>query len=316
MDICVLIMSTETEPSISNIKAMKETFIKDVKKYNLKHNYTFVEYVCHKDDSKPVGDIICEKEEDADNYYKLKINEVETIYRTFEKTVYAMRYILSHNICNFDFLVRINISNFLNIRSLDVCIDFFDPNLIYCNRCNTVIDINFKYTNMLYPRGDMMIFGKDVLKRVLEVSDMFMYCDTRFNDRVLVDHVDDVIFGLCISEAFGAETKDILKCLKYNFIPSEHVDVGAFDGKCISNRVKTLPPDVICSGYSWEYNKYRNFDSKKMYDIEKLLDESDFDYFTLNASDIILDDSVVKDVILLNVLNISLEDYKTKVKFK
>ena len=61
-----------------------------------------------------------------------------------------------------------------------------------------------------------------------------------------------------------------LKTFTYSFLPN-NTDIRGFNKFAISSRVKTMPPGVRYSGYSWEDNEYRRCDAEKIKKIHGLI---------------------------------------------
>ena len=279
-------MATNSEPSLSNVAAMKETFIANaihwMKDGKLINNYKFIVYQCEEALSNEI-DIST----DDNIVYTVKIRDVESVYRTYEKTYKTLDAIDS--ICNFDWFVRINISTFLNMRLLDYAILKLDKNCIYANALNSYVNADSPYVNDLYPRGDMFIFSDDIRKLILKHGTRFLDCDSKLKGRIELPHVDDCMIGLALIDGLGKNYYEHLKMVKYNFIPYAPKDVSSdmFNLLCIGSRVKTIPPGEACSGYSWDDNSWRRMDCEKMRMLMRFLNESDIDYSHIEEYNII-----------------------------
>ena len=267
MKVGILIMSTLKEPSLRNIRVMKNTFINFADNNKLKHKYDFYIYS---------GDKYCADEPDVlkveqDNIYKninvydVLINEDESVYRTFEKTMKMFDLIGGPYKHYYDFIVRINISAFLNMRLLDNVIDKLEKGNIYCNAVNSITDVESAYMNDIYARGDLIIMDGDTLKSLTNVGKKFMYYEDVHTPHLNVHHVDDVMLGITFIECFGREYFKRLKMLRYNFLPNPEIgDQDYIDPNSIVSRVKTIPPGETVSGYSWDDNDARKHDVDKM----------------------------------------------------
>lgn len=281
MKVGIFIMSTNTEPSLTNVRMMKETLFSDIHKlYNdnkLNHSYDI--YVYSGDTTNSQNSI----ESTIDNDYSFVHYETlpipESIYRTYEKTVMCLN---THQ--DYDFYIRINISCFINIRLIDRILNGLKTDSIYCNAINSYIrDDN--YLNDLYARGDMMIFSKQVLKNILSNSKKYEYCDTWLDKlRLNVEHVDDCLLGLCFIDAYGKDYYKNLIMTNYNFLP--HADISLINPSLLniyslSSRVKTIPPQYSYSGYSWEDNEYRRLDGEKMKYLQLYYEKLDYSKETI-----------------------------------
>ena len=257
MRIAVHILSTNTEPSSTNIKAMKDTFVAYSLSGTLIHDYDFFFYY---------GDHSYNHVyQQAENIYRINTNLKESIYNTFEKGIYTLK-----STPGYDWYIRINISCFLNIKLLDKIIDQLNEDTVYCNAINSYINDENLY-NDLYARGDFMIFSAKTREGILHNSGKYIRCDEISENRINVPHVDDTLFGLCIKDYFGPDYYKHLQSLKYNYIPYPSSEIRNFNPLAVSSRVKTNPPGVNYSGYSWADNEYRRFDAQKMYSISHLL---------------------------------------------
>lgn len=260
MKIAVEILSTLSEPSTSNIQAMKETFVSLANDYSNKLNnqYDFYFYYggCH---LKHDEQIYIASDLRYKNCYNIELPFEETIYNTFEKGISVLK-----NITGYDWYIRINISCYLNILLLDKVIGEFHKDTVYCNAINSYIN-DEQYFNDLYPRGDMMIFSEKTRQGILSTCEKYIRCDVKNEDRLNIPHVDDCLFGLCLIDYFGADYFKHICMLNYNYIPD--IDISEIKNVsllCIGNRVKTNPPGISYSGYSWTDNEYRRFDAEKM----------------------------------------------------
>lgn len=258
MRVAVQILSTNTEPSTTNIKAMKETFIA---LSNLKHEYDFYFYY---------GDHSYYQVYNNENIYRVNLPYKESIYNTYEKGIHTLKYILGY-----DWHIRMNISCFLNLKLLDNVIDKLDEDIVYCNAINSYIN-DEHYYNDIYPRGDFMLFSNKTAQGILDNSDKYIRCDEALENRINIPHVDDCLFGLCIKDYFGPDYYKHLQMLKYNYMPQITEQAINFNKYCISSRVKTNPPGVNYSGYSWKDNEYRRFDAAKMRAIHELIKDIDY----------------------------------------
>ena len=304
-------MSTNKEPSITNERGMYETFIKYTQdnKDSLNHKYDF--YFYYADQTKFAGDYqkdLTYIQSVQSNVYNVYCNVQESIYRTFEKTIFTFNIMK-----DYDWYIRITISNFINIELLDIVLDEMDKSFIYCNAINTIVS-DENYLNDIYPRGDFYMISDIVKTAILPEANKLLFSDVSldFKKRCNVIHVDDCLLGVALIKTFGNTYQDMLKMLKYNFIPRDSIE--NFDKFAISSRVKTIPPDETYSGYSWEDNEYRRQDYKKMkllYDNMLLLE-----YKHISLNDLLIDESVGRPTIFVQYLNTHLPVIKRYLKNK
>ena len=323
MKVAILILSTTNEPSTSNVAAMKDTFISFCNKNadKFKHEYTFFEYYGILDNDNKIDDTIISSDnviKESNNFYKIELVSEDGIYNTFEKTVAAFEKV--NELDNYDWFVRINISTYLNVPLLDKIIGYLDNTIIYSSAVNTYIT-DEKYFNDIYPRGDFYMFSKYTYDKVSKYFSKYVF-DIK-NYRTIFDntvpHVDDCLMGLCIIEALGNNYYEKLKTLTYNFLP-RGTDITGFNKYALSIRVKTIPPGVNYSGYSWDDNKHRRCDVEKIKRIHEIVIAIDYYSVTpeIFKSQILLaDDSPMsRPTLLIQMSNQLISTIKTHIKRK
>ena len=323
MKVAILILSTTNEPSTSNVAAMKDTFISycDKNADKFKHEYTFFEYYGILDNDSKIDDTIFSSDnviKESNNFYKIELVSEDGIHNTFEKTVAAFEKV--NELDKYDWFVRINISTYLNVPLLDKIIDYLDNTIIYSSAVNTYIT-DEKYFNDIYPRGDFYMFSKYTYDKVSKYFSKYVF-DIK-NYRTIFDntvpHVDDCLMGLCIIEALGNNYYEKLKTLTYNFLPRD-TDITQFNKYALASRVKTMPPGVNYSGYSWDDNKYRRCDAEKIKRIHEVVITIDYSSVTPNIfkSQILLaDDSPMsRPTLLIQMSNQRISTIKTHIKRK
>lgn len=311
MKIGVLIMSTPFNPGARNVNAFKETIVKDYieNKSEFKHEYGFYEYYCIKEVENSEYYYVCEDE----LMNTIVINEDESVYRTFEKTMAAFNAVSFEN---YDFIIRLNISTFINLRLIDRFIDNFEKDIVYCNAINAHLNGNdWKYCNELYPRGDMMIFSGELMNKIHREGLKYIYCDESLEHRIGVEHVDDCLIGACLMDVLGNDYYDHLKMLRYNFIPSVKIDENEIDKRCIGYRIKTIPPTERFSGYSWKDNVWRSSEPSKFVYLLNL--EKSFSYSDIGFEDLFTGKDDSKRITGIDLIGgISVETIKEILKNK
>ncbi len=266
MKVAVLIMSSLSEPSARNSETMKNTFIADtiemMNNHKFKNKYDFYFYQA---DETLDEDI--KKYEVSSHVYNIDIKIHETIYRTYEKTYFAFE---TFKKSEYDWFIRINTSMFLNMYLIDNIIKKLDKKNIYCNAINTYTECSSpQLINQLYPRGDLYFLSDNYRNKIINYGKSLLYNDTADKNRLVVDHVDDVLVGIAFINALGKhEYYKYLKTIHYNFLCEE--TFTGINKYAIGSRVKTIPPGVTYSGYSWDDNEYRLFDCTKMQTLSKL----------------------------------------------
>lgn len=306
MKVAVLIMSADAQPSIRNVQAMKDTFIRYSNETELKHEYEFYAYYYDNNDLRLSKEqIVVDDDPDYSNYHIIRIGGIETVYRTYEKTYIAYNYLVN-NVGGFDRFVRINSSAYLNIKLLDTVIESTVEYDIYANALNTFLNGNFQYLNGLYARGDFYMTSNTVINGILKHGKDLMYADTLLKDRPAVTHVDDTLFGYAFIKFMGTEYFEHLHTVHYNFLPLTHVPSAIFaepDFKmAIVSRLKTTPIGSV-SGYSWDDNEYRKHDPQKMKEVHKYIKTLSYNK-DLKIDDLIVKQDQERPTMALNPVNV------------
>lgn len=295
MRIAVLIMSGDQEPSLRNIEALKETMVKKSVNNNLINTYDFFTY-SYKNSDKPIDTILdCKKDERYLNCYDIYISGEESVYHTYEKTYVTYEYLLNNEKIygRYDWFVRINISCYVNLKLLDIVIKDMKKDTIYANALNSYVDYNFEYRNYFYPRGDFYIVSYETLKEIINTGKDLMYCDQRLKNRPALPHTDDTLFGYAFILAVGKTFYKRLQMIHYNFLPMisdndeelRNLIIANFNKNSISTRLKSVPLGQV-SGYSWDDNKYRLYDPKKIKIVDNIV--SDIKYENITLDDILV----------------------------
>lgn len=304
-------MSANAEPSLRNVKGMKETFIHMANELQrtgkLINEYDFYNYYCNDHESEDTLDYqILNK---FGHYQEISISLKESIYHTYEKTIVALKHI--HD--KYDWIIRINISTFINIKLLDKFIAIADNDIIYCNAINSIID-DITYLNELYPRGDFMLFSNKILNKIIPYLNKYMFCDRSLEDRINVIHVDDCLIGCALIDAFGRNYYKHLIMLKYNYMPGISVNDNIFNKYAIATRVKTLTPEAKCSGYSWKDNEYRAFDVVKMKQLNTIIINLSYD--EIKMSDVVIENDKQRPTTFVKLINLPIPVFNEYLALK
>ncbi|NCU26744.1 hypothetical protein EOM86_08500 [Candidatus Nomurabacteria bacterium] len=251
MKILYLIMGARNDLAGRNIRAILDHPVQNfMDTYNGSNEYNYMYYD---------GGYAYNSIEDGNH---LCIEEDDGIYRTFEKTISALQFIDDCKI-GYDWLVRTNISQVVNLWLLDSILPSLDPGFVYGQKNNTVI-VPGKWENNIYTRGDMVIMGRGTVEEILNVSDMFFCKDTP-----ALDHTDDVLMGMCLAASDPKYFKR-MRVLKYAFFPMDFAGTQAVIKEhpeqlvhTLGIRMKTTPPGKQ-SGWSWEDNEWRKDDCRKI----------------------------------------------------
>ena len=211
-------MLSRQEPSNRNKKAIYDYIVKDCNEMmangELKNEYFFAFYKGSIEGTQGLPNRCSISRNDYDfdiqdkNILPKNCVEIETPTRdginyTFEKTIECFKMLENlaeeKDYFNYDWLVRINISTYVNIRLLDHVLNTAKKDVIYSTAVNAILDGDL-YLNDVYPRGDFYIISHDMVQSVLGVSNKF-YVDVRKRDDyeklfINVPHVDDVLFHL------------------------------------------------------------------------------------------------------------------------
>jgi hypothetical protein len=171
----------------------------------------------------------------------------EGLMAILKKTVEAMKYILKTHDGEFDFLVRTNISTFINIELLTNFLSQVPPLKYYGGghvlKCNWGKD--GRMYGVYYSQGTGIIFSKDIVEDMCKYDDRFEY-----------DIIDDVSIGRYIRRYHPDIFKNTDKYMKYNALhvgcnccqkPSEY----EIEKKCIFYRNRSWgdrPSDIVKIG--------------------------------------------------------------------
>ena len=274
MRVLVMMMWANIQPSIRNLDAFVDSVVKPYNEHidEYSNDFHFCAYYSSREKCDDVW--LDDKTNNLIDIYG--VNEDEGIYRTYEKTYKMFKYACDN--MQFDLIVRINVSMWLNLRLLDEVCSQFKNDAVYCNAINTCINGVSKYVNDLYPRGDLMIMRKSVVQGIVKVGGKYMYEDANLNKRIGVDHVDDCIIGVCLIDLYGREYFKHIIPLRYNYCPDSNIVLDNFDEFAIGSRLKSTPPDTY-SGYSWDDNDYRLNDVTKFNELKSISESWDADNF-------------------------------------
>lgn len=302
MKIAIIAMCTNAQPSVRNMEAFEDTVVRyyNENKDKFSHHYDFFEYMADENETDGTLKI-------KDNGVNvLTISDVESVYRTFEKTYKAFE--LINKYADYDLYVRINISLWLNMHLLDAVAGSFDKECIYCNAINSHVNVTSPYVNDIYPRGDMFIFGKPTMDGFLEHGKKYMYCDQDMRSRNGVEHVDDCLLGVCLIDIYGKDYYKHIIPLRYMYIPGKTIHIGnIIDNYSIGFRVKTVP-EGMNSGYSWDDNEYRKKDGDKMRELQEYFEKNEVDYTGVTVKDIVTDDTNERPTLFVSASNQSIRN--------
>lgn len=313
MRIAVFMMAACVEPSTRNSQAFKNTVVKycNDNKDRLKNTYEFYVYSALPVEDHENCDIVSAytQDEKYDNLHYIVVNESESVYRTFEKTYDAFWYVDHDLEEKYDLYVRVNISMYLNIDLLDNVADKLKPGNVYCNAINSYVNLNSEYCNDLYPRGDLMIFDHKILEDII-YGDLCEYLlhDDLFIEANDVDHVDDCLIGVCLINSLGKDYYKHLYMLKYNYLPDTEIDMKKISSYAIGSRIKTVPPEVGYSGYSWDDNDYRKKDVEKFHYLYDYYNNKEFDYSNVKMADVLVDKSSSRPTLFVHAQNVNVFD--------
>ena len=290
-------MAANAEPSTRNLDAIQNTLVRyyNENKEKFKNEYDFYFYWGGIEGK----DCKIEKSTNFDNLTFLEINEEESVYRTYEKTIKAFDLVEKQK--DYDWYVRINISMFINLDLLDAVIGTFKPDCIYGNALNSIVNLNCAYCDDLYVRGDLMIFDKNVMQGITKHALKYMYSDMNMKIRDGIDHVDDCLLGCCFIDYKGAEYYKNLYMLSYTYLPDPVVREDLKPNKYhIGTRVKTVPPGETYSGYSWEDNDYRKIDCDKMYKLMDYIEKNPSNYIGLKLKDVLVEKKASRPTLFIS----------------
>lgn len=251
---------------------------------------------------------------------------------TYEKTISAF-YSIRKYFPDFDCLVRINISAFLNIRLLDKVIETTDPETIYCNAINAVLT-DSNYANALYPRGDFYIMSRQYIDKILfsdykcsklsnktiHPYELYYIWDSVspieqkeqiFGNRL--DHVDDVLMGCTIKDVVGPNYFNKVKMVYYNLMihpVEENSDLSEYLNRhVLTVRCKTVPPGQV-SGWSWADSDYRKCDVIKFRKCYEYFSRQSYEN-GLTMNHLLVNEKTARPVMTVDYKNITIAEAKS-----
>lgn len=183
------------------------------------------------------------------------------LFGTFEKTIESFNYIVDNK--NYDWIIRVNISTYINLYYLDIFLQNANKDKVYANKFNAYLH-NYNYLNDCYPRGDAYILSFERLKKVV-TSQKYFDIRKEFDDGK-TDLVDDILIGALLLNTFDNLYVEYYELLNYTYNPYTlnyiNKDILNISFNTIFTRLKTIPLNQI-SGYSWDDNEYRKMDIEK-----------------------------------------------------
>ena len=96
--------------------------------------------------------------------------------------------------------------------------------------------------------------------------------------------------------------------LKYNYLPDIDITNKNISNFAIGNRVKTNPPGVTYSGYSWKDNEFRKFDVLKMKKLNEIVQQCEYNNISLN--DILVDEKHQRPTLFVSMANVPIKTFK------
>ena len=299
MEIAVLIMGADMQPALRNIDAFKDTVVRYVNdnKDRLRHRYTFYVYY------GSVPGIDMNVDETYGNLFYISTPYEESVYRTFEKTHHVISLLCSDENKKIDLFVRVNISMYLNIDLMDAVADKLKPCNVYCNAINSHVNMNSEYYNDIYPRGDLMIFDRYIADIIAKEGTKYLNCDFRMKDRIGVEHVDDCMIGICLIDGIGKDYYKHIYMLKYNYLPATEISNDQINRYAIGSRIKTVPPEIGYSGYSWDDNDYRLKDVEKFHWLYHFYINNKMSYDFIKMADVLVEKDKSRPTLFVQVDN-------------
>lgn len=256
MKCCILIMGCKVNPGLRNMDAIHDTYITlyNENKNDFENDFDFYFY-----------------DGDNEKFYVDKFKEYaniihcvnkDDIHSTYQKSLEAYNWIIENK--KYDWIVRVNISTYVNLYALDKFLNFANKNTIYANQFCVYL-YNWHYLNDCYPRGDANIVPFNIFKKAVLKSKTVK--PEKIQDRT--DKVDDVLMGMAYINSYNDLYINHYQVIDYNFLPfgiseiNEKSAVVLNSVTCIFTRLKTCPPNTD-SGYSWNDNEYRVQDVEKL----------------------------------------------------
>lgn len=278
MRCCVIIMGCKFNPGLRNMEAIYDTYItlynKNKKDFDNEYDFYFYDGGNEKfsvEKYKEYANIIhCVSGDDISN--------------TYQKSLESYKWIVENK--KYDWIIRVNISTYINLYVLDKFLNCANKNTIYANQFCAYL-YNWHYLNDCFPRGDAHIIHFEIFKKAIEKSEELDI--SKINDGT--DKVDDVLLGMLYIKAYEDLYVNNYQTIYYNFLPEEINDIKNNpkllndSAYCIFTRLKTCPPNTQ-SSYSWNDNEYRQQDIIKFEIINFLIEKNKKIYNSVSNSDI------------------------------
>lgn len=268
-------MGCKVNPGLRNMKAIYETYISlyNENKKHFDNEFDFYFYDGGNDTfsvkkyEKYANIIHCVSGDDINN--------------TYQKTIESYEWIVNNK--NYDWVVRVNISAYVNMFVLDKFLNCADKDKVYANMFCAYLH-NWHYLNDCFPRGDAHILSFEVLKKAISIKDSLDVDSIEEG----MDKVDDTLMGILYMKAFEDLYVNHYSIINYCFLPQEVWSIKKNEAPNISQslcyiftRLKTCPPDVN-SGYSWDDNLYREQDFIKFHIVNNLVKEHMSVYYLMS----------------------------------
>lgn len=178
--ILILSMSCTRKDFMAEEQAIKETWAKDI----LDGKYPNISWYAYRN-------TLYEHPYDMNNI--IYVPELDDRKHTYQKTIACFKYVKDK--FDFDYIVRTNTSQYINLKLLDKFIeelDYGDENIYTGQIC-----FNTSSNLKVYGRGNFIIFSKKVFNRIIKASELFPYGgnkDLYIDDFVIANQLEKDYF--------------------------------------------------------------------------------------------------------------------------
>lgn len=239
--ILILSMSCTRKDFMEEEQAIKETWAKDI----LDGKYQNISWYAYRN-------TLYEHPYDMNNI--IYVPELDDRKHTYQKTIACFKYVKDK--FDFDYIVRTNTSQYVNVKLLDKFIeelDYEDENIYTGQIC-----FNTSSNLKVYGRGNFIIFSKKVFERIVNASNLCPYGgnkDLYIDDFVIANQLEKDYF----EKEQDKQSIDYLKQVPYLWYENKPIVPYSYDGykdklgicvkhygrSQISNRMKSIHQHIM-----------------------------------------------------------------------
>lgn len=304
--VAIAIMSANYQLAIDNTKCILDTWVKHIisgmNDCSLQNEYKVFYYTGGHTNSDMI--------EISDSVYQINCSSEDYIQYTFEKTIEAFDIIQKNY--DFDYIVRTNISTYLNVELLDRIVCCVKD--IACAAVNVSL-CDYRCPNIPYPRGDFYVMRRGIFDIVMKHAEKHIIPSDVDRRTIMIDteHVDDVLTGMCVHDEFGDRSFDLYQTTSYVYWPDcDNHASDIFNKKSVSIRVKSCANDTH-SGATWDDNDYRKNDIRKMRELYEIYNNG-YDFNNVDIQDVFIKDNESKKIVFVRYYAGTLQQLKSAIK--